>query len=71
MRHKTKKMVNKQKRAPTKRVSTSSAIADKSRCNHCGGLLRLLPEEASCINCGREANHQCDACLYGRQDVVA
>jgi len=71
MRHKTEKTADKKKKTSTRRVSANSAIADKSRCNHCGGLLRLLPGDASCINCGREADHQCDACLYGRQDVVA
>jgi len=71
MRHKTEKIANRKKKIASEMASANSVMADKSRCNHCGGLLRLLPGDASCINCGREADHQCDACLHGRQDVVA
>lgn len=71
MRHKTEKTVNKKKKTSATMASVNSAIVEKSRCNHCGGLLRVLPDDASCINCGRQANHQCEACLYGRHDVVA
>lgn len=71
MRLKTDKIVNKKKKTSTKRVFANNAIDKKSRCNHCGGLLRHLPDDVSCINCGRQADHQCELCLYGRKDVVA
>lgn len=71
MRRKTIKTANKKKMTSAKMVSANSPIVEKSKCNHCGGLLRLLPDDVSCINCGRLSDHQCETCLYGRKDVVA
>ncbi len=71
MIRKTKTARKRAKKSPAKMVSTIDENAEKSRCNHCGGLLRLLPYDASCINCGREADHHCANCLFDRRDVVA
>ena len=38
-------------------------IYGKSHCLHCGGILRVLPDEKSCVNCGRLANHKCERCM--------
>jgi len=42
----------------------------KTHCYHCGGMLRVLPEEVSCVNCGRLDNHKCERCLYGEVEAV-
>jgi len=46
-------------------------IYGKTHCYHCGGMLRVLPDEVSCVNCGRLHNHKCERCLYGEVEAVA
>ena len=37
---------------------------EQLRCKHCGGLVRMDGELASCIMCSRAKDHFCDLCSY-------
>jgi len=45
-------------------------IYGKTHCYHCGGMLRVMPDETSCVNCGRLANHKCERCMFKEAEAV-
>ncbi|HJM82190.1 MAG TPA: hypothetical protein QF720_01145 [Nitrospinota bacterium] len=71
-------MMKKTTRKGTKRsienIETEMAILDlsssESLCNHCGGRLRNLPGEISCLSCGRANDHHCPDCLNDSTTAV-
>jgi hypothetical protein len=52
------------------KARVEKVIYGKTHCYHCGGMLRVMPDEVSCVNCGRLADHKCERCLY-REAAVA
>lgn len=72
MRTKIKVTSKKRSRTSAKKAAGRGASpAVKTKCNHCGGLLKHIPGEESCIICGRSADHHCPACLYDNEEVAA
>ncbi|MDH4185036.1 MAG: hypothetical protein OEV92_12490 [Nitrospinota bacterium] len=61
----TKRVVTRQNRKPRIRKSKELEVTfGKTHCYHCGGMLRVMPDEVSCVNCGRLADHKCERCMY-------
>ncbi|MDH5678992.1 MAG: hypothetical protein OEZ55_02680 [Nitrospinota bacterium] len=50
--------------------SEKEIIYGKTHCYHCGGMLRVLPDEVSCVNCGRLDNHKCERCMYKEMEMA-
>ena len=42
----------------------------QDRCNHCGGLVRVDGELASCIMCARVKDHLCSSCSFTSQEAL-
>lgn len=71
MRTKIKTTSKKRNKASAKKAASGAAPAVRTKCSHCGGLLKQIPGEESCIICGRSADHNCTACLYNNEGVAA
>lgn len=71
MIRKSKSVEKRGKKRPSKKAKAAAKHADKYKCNHCGGMLKIRPGDEACINCGREADHICPNCLFGEQSVAA
>jgi len=71
---KSKTMHSAARGARAKRAKTSAMRKHKKvdlpRCRHCGGALRFLPDEISCLACGRPADHVCETCMFKEPAVV-
>ena len=33
-------------------------------------MLRVMPDETSCVNCGRLANHKCERCMFKEMEAA-
>jgi len=71
MTRKTKKVTNRNGKSRKNRASTTTIDPTRNKCGHCGGLLKFQPDDASCLMCGRPADHHCANCINDNSGVAA
>ena len=70
MRRAKKTVIKSRNKANLRKDQKKVVTYGISHCYHCGGMLRVMPDEVSCVNCGRLANHRCERCMFGEVEAV-